>query len=373
MRILIYSVLNLSNGLGAERWIKHISTRLHARGHEITVVTTKYGKNHDPTIKISLLRNGIGVVELENYNFLKLPKVTRFAQFLSLLKSADVIYFNNAFAFNEILIYIFRRLTSSKVLVGYHGTFPESGCFFRRSYHRFVNRRVCKAFDGHHIQNGMREKLLNSWGYRNVTRVPNGVDTSILLPSKKYDKFTVMFAGSLIYQKGIDRLAGAIKLINSPKPNSEIEFIIYGSGEYSFLAKELEEKFSNVRYVGYAPTRDLHSAYAKSHVFVAPSRFEEFPLAILEALSSGTPVIASDIAGIKDIFLNDNTGFLINGEDESEISHFIIYLQNLWYNNRKEYERFSVEARLLALEYDWNIVADHLEEFLRYQAKSNDT
>jgi glycosyltransferase involved in cell wall biosynthesis len=365
MRIVIYSVLNLSNGAGGERWVEHISTRLRARGQEIIIITTKHGKDNDPNIKKNLLRSGIRVIEFDNYELFKIPKVRHFRQLLSVLRSTDVIYFNNAYALTEIMIYILQKLSNVRVLAGYHGTFPETGGFLRRLYHRYVNRSICRVFDGHHVMNRLREDVLVSWGYKNVTKIPNGVDTSLFIPHRKFDKFTVMFAGSMIPQKGIDRLAKAIQLINDPKPPADVDFLIYGTGQYSSIAMGLEEQFYNVKYLGYAPTTDLQNAYAKCHVFVSPSRFDEFPLAPLEALSSGTPVIGSKIAAVQDIVISGKTGFLVDCDIESEIVGSINYFRNLWYNNPKGYEAYTLSARMLALQFDWNTIADLFEEFLR--------
>jgi glycosyltransferase involved in cell wall biosynthesis len=127
----------------------------------------------------------------------------------------------------------------------------------------------------------------------------------------------------------------------------------------------LEEQFCNVKYLGYAPTTDLQNAYAKCHVFVSPSRFDEFPLAPLEALSSGTPVIGSKIAAMQDIVISGKTGFLIDCDIESEIVRAISYLRDLWYNCRKDYEVYALNARTLALQFDWNTIVDLFEEFLR--------
>jgi glycosyltransferase involved in cell wall biosynthesis len=364
MRIAIYSVLSLNNGAGAERWIGHVSTRLHARGQELVIITTKHGKDNDQSIKDNLLRTGVRVIEFDNYNLFKIPRVRYLRQLLSILRGMDVIYFNNAYALNDVIIYMLQKLSNVRVLVGHHGAFPETGGFPRRFYHRYVNRNICKVFDGHHVLNRIREDLLISWGYNNVTKIPNGVDTSILIPNKKFDKFTVMFAGSMIPQKGIDRLAKAIRLINGSKTKSDMDFLVFGTGLNSTIAKELEEEFYNVKYLGYAASPVLQNAYRKCHVLVSPSRYDEFPLAPLEALSSGTPVIGSDIVAMQDIVIKGKTGFLIDCDIESEIARSINYLRDLWYNNRKVYEAYALNARTLALKFDWDIITDLFQKFL---------
>ena len=366
MKIAIYSVLNLDNGAGGEKWIEQVSTRLHAQGDKILVLTTKHGNNNDPAIKRKLVENGIEVLEFDNYKKpFKIPKIQYIKSIANILKDSDVLYFNNAFALNEVFLYLIKKIINIKIVSGYHGTYPETGSIIRRIYHRIINRSVSRQFDGHHVLNKERENMLLSWGYRNVYNIANGVDTTRFSPCKKDDIFTVMFAGSMTHQKGIDRFAKAIESINRrDTSNNDIRFIIFGSGPLSYISEKLKEKFTNVEYFGYAYEEQLVKAYKKSHVFVAPSRFEEFGLVNLEAQAAGTPVTASDIPGVKQIVMNGATGFLVNSNITDEIIQSILYFKDLWYNKPEDYNRYSLSARSEALRYDWAQVTKKLKDTL---------
>jgi glycosyltransferase involved in cell wall biosynthesis len=143
MHIAIYSTLNLSFGGGFERWISEVVPRLKNIGHEITVVTTKAGSKHDVKdgMKRILIRAGVSVCELGNYEKpLTIPKLACLKDIFDITKSADICYFNNAFAGNEILMWLVKRISGIPVCVGHHGAFPEVGRVLRRSYYSTFNR-----------------------------------------------------------------------------------------------------------------------------------------------------------------------------------------------------------------------------------------
>jgi glycosyltransferase involved in cell wall biosynthesis len=357
----------LSNGAGGEKWIEQMATHLKKEGVDVTIITTEYGSTNNLAIIKNLAEKNIPVMEMSNYKVMfKIPKIQCVKQVASILRKMDILYFNNAFALNEVFIYVLKKITNIKVVSGYHGTFPETGGPTRIIYHSLINRSVSRTFDAHHVLNKEREVLLRSWGYTNVYRIPNGVDTKFFSLRKKTGVgFTVLFAGSMNYQKGIDRFASIVERINEVEPKKiDVRFVIVGSGEMSYIAEKLKDRFINVTYMGYVDEQTLASVYATSHVFVSPSRFEEFPLSVIEAHASGTPVIASDIPGPREVVINGNSGFLVDSNDADELVKPILYLYYLWSSNYGEYQKYCLNARTIALNYDWDRVASEIKNLL---------
>lgn len=367
MKIAFYSFLNLRNGAGFERWIEQVAPRLQDIGHEVTVITSKYGMQNDMKIPDLFSRSRIKVYEFNNSTRpLKIPKIWEVRNLLNLVSDTDILYFNNAYALNEVIIEVLRKMTKLKVISGHHGTFPEQGNIIRRTYHRFINKEINKRYDSHHTLNKDRENALKSYGYKNVNKIPYGVNTEKFKPGNKADVFTIMFAGNMFHQKGIDRFAAVVKYINSKlcSTNNEIQFLVYGSGPLSHIADDLEKRYRNVKYIGYAYPEDLEKAFRKAHVFIAPSRFEEFGLVNLEAQSSGTPVITSDIPGPRDIVRNGQTGFLVNTEILEEMIKPLLHLKSLYYSNHQKYYDYCLNARKNALRFDWNMILHEFDHML---------
>ena len=365
MKIAFYSILNLGYGGGFEKWVEQVATILSTRGHQIIILTTKYGDNKDKIIQKNLYRHGVRVFEYENYQrLLVIPTISAIRQIAKMIENIDVLYFNNAFAVNEVIVFLLKRGNNKnvKIISGYHGLFPEIGNMMLRLYYRVVNKSLCKKFDAFHVLNPEDQSMLQSWGYRNVYNFPNGVDTVRYIPGQKKNIFTVMFAGRMVYQKGIDILAEVIRKINDSQEKN-LNFHIFGAGPLSYIIKDLEKKFSNVIYSSYVDEEKLVEAFQSAHVFVSPSRFETFLLTSLEAQSAGTPVIASDIAGPRETVISGQTGLLVKAT-QYEIINAILYFKDLWDNRKQEYSNYCQNARRNALRYDWKITVDKFEQML---------
>jgi glycosyltransferase involved in cell wall biosynthesis len=358
---LIYSVLNLTFAGGFERWVSEIAPRLINRGHKVTVVTTRAGDIKDKSIKPALVDNGIKIIELDNYTKpFTIPKIKEITHLLKIAKEHDVLYFNNAFAGNELLMKALNMRT--KIVAAYHGIFPNVGSRLRVTYYSTINRVVSSSFNAHHVVNKERERMLRSWGYRNVYYIPNGVDTSKFHLGKKEERFTVLFVGRLDYQKGFDIFARIIKLLNE-QYRKEICFIIVGTGPLSYIAERLKTLYENVEWNSYLKERELVRTYQRAHVLLAPSRFEEFLITSIEAQACGTPVIASDLPGPRENIVDGQTGFLVK-PSIGDFVRYILFFKKLWDNSSETYYKYSQNARKNALKYDWRIIVDKIEGML---------
>lgn len=237
---------------------------------------------------------------------------------------------------------------------------PNVGSQLRQLYHQTINKEVSRSFDAHHVVNREREKLLRLFGYNNVYYIPNGVDTFKFKPGQKGETFTVLFVGRLDYQKGIDILARLVAYCNKHY-EKDMQFLIASRGPQSHIVKNLQTKYRNVMWLGYVSNAKLARLYQGAHVLVAPSRYEEFLLTSIEAQACGTPVIASDIPGPRGNIIHGRTGFLVRPSVEEFAKH-ILFFKNLWQNSREHYERYSLNARKNALNFDWSVVVDRLEK-----------
>lgn len=134
------------------------------------------------------------------------------------------------------------------------------------------------------------------------------------------DIFTVVVISRLDSNKGIDWIIDAfIKLLESSNKNAQL--LIVGSGpEYNNLKSCVDKKFSNnIKFLGFI--ENVYGVLENADIFVLPSRFETFPLSIIEALSCGLPIVATKTGGLSELVINDTNGFLVDfGDTEKLIS-----------------------------------------------------
>ncbi|XP_009787548.1 sulfoquinovosyl transferase SQD2 [Nicotiana tabacum] len=125
------------------------------------------------------------------------------------------------------------------------------------------------------------------------------------------DKPLIVHVGRLGVEKSLDFL----KRVMDRLPEARIAFI--GDGPYR---EELEKMFAGMPavFTGMLLGEELSQAYASGDIFVMPSESETLGFVVLEAMSSGLPVVAARAGGIPDIIPDDQqgkTGFLFNPGD----------------------------------------------------------
>ena len=130
--------------------------------------------------------------------------------------------------------------------------------------------------------------------------VPNFVDTDLFVPSfvspdsfNKGNEFNIMFVGRLDRSKGFDRLVKAMNLLRHE--GLPIRLNVVGQGPLAHLSKD----HPNINMLGRVENAMLSDVYAKNHCFILPSLYENCPISIIEAMSCGLPVIASDVGNVR--------------------------------------------------------------------------
>jgi glycosyltransferase involved in cell wall biosynthesis len=163
-----------------------------------------------------------------------------------------------------------------------------------------------------------------------------GVDTDVFRPitnrakratKRKYGcegKRLVFSSGYFTKEKGFQHLLEAASIYE--KENKDIITLITGQGPYEKDMLRLIKKYklSNTRILGWVLKRELTKLYATADLFVTPSIWEEpFGLVSVEALASGTPVIATKIGGIPEIVRKD-VGEVVDPGSSNQIAQSVL-------------------------------------------------
>lgn len=131
--------------------------------------------------------------------------------------------------------------------------------------------------------------------------------------------------GRLTAEKGHKYLISAIADVKKEYPN--VLFLIVGKGELEYKLKNLVKKLyleENIKFLG--AVTDVPTVLNIVNIFVQPSLYESQGLAIIEAMASKKPVIATDVGGVKDVVKNGETGVLIPPGDALALSKAIVSL-----------------------------------------------
>ncbi len=139
-----------------------------------------------------------------------------------------------------------------------------------------------------------------------------GADTNTPTPSRDAadSELVLGVAGRLIPLKGIDHLLCAAAALQAEFPQLRIEIAGSGSERANLEASVARLGLSGrVKFLGWVD--EIRSALLRWDVFVLPSLEEGFPIAALEAMAAGLPVVASSVGGVPELVVDGNTGWLV--------------------------------------------------------------
>lgn len=153
-----------------------------------------------------------------------------------------------------------------------------------------------------------------------VTLIPNGVDLDTFVPSAPTDDFRaatnvpsdvplIGFVGRLSWEKGPDHFVRAARYVHQRYPDAH--FVLVGEGP---MGEDLVDMISDLRLddqmhlVGLRT--DTWKVYPAFDVLVQTSRFEGMPLALLEGMACGLPVVATSVGGVIEVVEAGTTGLL---------------------------------------------------------------
>ncbi|MFW6108228.1 MAG: glycosyltransferase family 4 protein [bacterium] len=196
---------------------------------------------------------------------------------------------------------------------------------------------------------------------------PNCVDLTAWRSDKQgaheRDQRQVLYVGGFRQEKGIEVLMDAIPRIAERRPGDRVR-IVGGDepedGPYHRLARE-RGVLGRIDFGGLVPRQDLPALYAAADVMVSPSLAEGHALAPMECLACGTPVVASDISGLRDTVEHETNGLLVPAGEPAALADALCrvlgdrgLLDRLSRAARPSVARFSWEGRIREFE---NLVA----------------
>ena len=124
------------------------------------------------------------------------------------------------------------------------------------------------------------------------------------------DAFVLLSVGELSKRKNHETILEAISALNIPK----LTYIICGQGKLGTYLEEKAEKLGvKVIFLGYR--KDINEIYVAADLFLFPSLQEGLPVALMEAMASGLPVICSRIRGNNDLIEDNLGGYLVQPKD----------------------------------------------------------
>lgn len=174
-----------------------------------------------------------------------------------------------------------------------------------------------------------------------IFEIPNGVDTNYFQPQEpdaeliaRYElagKMIIGFAGSFYFYEGLESLIDAVVLLLAER--NDVKLLLVGEGEAEpALRRRVPGKLrDHFVFAGKAPHADARRYYSTMDILVYPrvrSRLTELttPLKPLEAMAMERVVVGSDVGGLRELFSDGETGFLVEPENPQALAKRLLSL-----------------------------------------------
>lgn len=216
------------------------------------------------------------------------------------------------------------KLFGSKVILHVHAAdvekFVKSNSFFYGTYASWILTISDVVI-----------ALSDSWGNSlrklvpgiNIVVLHNCVNVTLFEPGRGRKDVDAIFVGSIGARKGLWDLLKVIMLLKSDGYNFRVW--IAGGEEYSgtmLKTKELIQAYGieeECKLLGLLDEKSIREALKKAYFLVLPSYNEGMPIAILEGIASGLPIVSTNVGGIPALVQNGVNGFLIEPGDIAQL------------------------------------------------------
>lgn len=368
---------------GSLRVAHATAKRLADRGHDVTVYTTDTAGSdgrvdHDSPIT----RDGVTIHYFKNISnllarvFLIPTPVGVGVKLFRTVDSFDVIHIHEFYNLLTIFAIQAARKKDVPYIITPHGTVKRPG----ESHSQFkyvINTTIGQNLFSNAariiaLTEDERKRLTSITNLaNNIEVIPNGISASEYRVQdstaeefrKRHnvdDGVLILFLGQLHAWKGLDVLVDAAETVES-KIDEPVNFVVAGGdhGYKSTLIQEISQKGlqDSFKVLGFISEEDKKAALNAADVFTLPSRGEGQPMAVLEALSCGTPVVISEGCSLPEVPKAD-AGMVVRPDSKSLADALTEMIEN-----PQQRIRMSINAeKLVESEFSWESVVDRLED-----------
>ncbi len=187
---------------------------------------------------------------------------------------------------------------------------------------------------------------------RPIVVLPNILDVDFFSPAsarKNTNKDqTLIYMGRLSYEKNVKGVIDAASLIIQKHPNTKLVLIGDG-GERGILDAYIKQKGiqTNTTITGFIHGQELVDRMREGDVFLTASKSENMPLALMEAMAVGLPIVATRSLGLEEMFEDGGNAFLTPPDDPKKMAEKTIELLS----DQALRERFGKRSRELSMHY----------------------
>ena len=205
---------------------------------------------------------------------------------------------------------------------------------------------------------------LSLWGdVPGICAIPNGISLEGITSGDHADK-TVIAVGRYMYQKGLDRLIDAWKIVcDALGPGHGWQLRLLGEGE---LREALQRQIDALGLSGSAvlcgTVADMPSEYRRAALIALSSHYEGLPMALIEAQAYGVPAVSFDChCGPREVIVDGETGLLVPEGDVAALARALLAL----IRDPERRHQMGEQAARLAVRFDFETIMKQWDDLFK--------
>ncbi len=346
---------------GVTQHVRYLYENLRLRGHDVRILTSSHGlqrASEGDVIRIgkgfSMPVNGsVGTITLSPRFVSQVRDVLEREQF-------DLLHFHEPFV--PFLSPIILRLSTSVNVATFHayGGFSPSYEFGRRAMRGYADR-----LHGRIAVSSAAKHFIERYFPGDYKVIPNGVDIDRFqraVPLARWQDGTrnILFVGRFEPRKGLLDLLKAYRILR--KTGCDCRVLVVGSGPLAREARRYvaTRRLKGVEFLGRVSDEEKAQLFRTADVYVSPATGgESFGIVLLEAMASGTAIVASDIHGYKGVVRRGREALLVPPREPKAIAGAVARLLR----DDEERQAMAAAGRLRAEEFSWPRVTAKVDDF----------
>lgn len=342
---------------GIEKHCEELYPRLVEYGCHVTVLTRSGYIARDKRI---LGKKGIRFIHVwaPHSKYLEALTHTFFGIIIAWFHSPDIVHIH---AVGPSVLIPLAKILGLKVIMTHHG--PD---YLRKKWGRFAKfiLRLGEFFGVSYadyvisVSKTVLSMLRKKYRKPRIAYIPNGVNipkesagSKVLAEFGLKPRQFIFTACRFVPEKGLDNLIAAYSSIDNP----DFKLVIAGDADhetvYSRKIKKDAAQNKNVVMTGFLNHKRLSAFYANTRLFILPSYYEGLPIALLEAMSYGIPVLVSDIPATREICLPEYRYFPV--DDTNILTEKILDLSN----RPRSKSEVNTNRKIIEEKYNWQRIA----------------
>lgn len=249
------------------------------------------------------------------------------------------------------------------------GALSVPGWKFLRWFHNGGRRTYCPS---HAVERELREQ-----GFERIAVWSRGVDAGHFHPRRRSEALrarlgagpadvVVAYVGRLALEKGLDLAMEGMRLAMAR--DARLVFVLAGDGPYATECRRAA--VPRTTFLGQVVGSALAELYASADLFVFPSTTDTFGNVLLEAMASGTPIVAADAPPTRELLAESGGGVSFRARSASAMAEAVLRLAA----DADERRRLAVEGRAAAERRSWSAVFEELfADYARVQREHGGT